>query len=93
MHQVADDLQELLGAIGLKVLRAGAHLTSHEMIPVSSDDADIIVFTPERADLLLRIDPEFIRQVCLVIVDEAHHIEQGPRGISAENFICGDCAK
>jgi replicative superfamily II helicase len=76
-----------LSGIGLHVLRAGSHLVAHESIPMSSDDADVIVFTPERADLLLRIDPDFLQQVCLVVVDEAHHIEQGSRGVLLEFYL------
>src|SRR5207245_27808 len=64
-----------------------SHLVAHSTIPLSSDDADVIVFTPERADLLLRIDPEFLQQVCLAVVDEAHHIEQGSRGILLEFYL------
>jgi superfamily II DNA/RNA helicase len=87
VHQVGDDLQAALVGLGLSVLKAGAHLVAHDRIPISSDDADVIVFTPERADLLLRIDPAFLRRVCLVIVDEAHHIEQGPRGVLLEFYL------
>ncbi len=87
VQQVGDDLSESLVGLGLRVLKAGAHLVVHEMIPISSDDADVLVFTPERADLLLRIDPEFLELVCLVVVDEAHHIEQGSRGILLEFYL------
>jgi hypothetical protein len=87
VHQVSDDLQESLSGLGLNVLKAGAHLVAHDRMPISSDDADVIVFTPERADLLLRIDPEFLQSVCLVVVDEAHHIEQGPRGVLLEFYL------
>lgn len=87
VHQVSDDLQVSLGGLGLKVLKAGAHLVAHDRMPISSDEADVIVFTPERADLLLRIDPAFLKRVCLVVVDEAHHIEQGPRGVLLEFYL------
>ncbi|MCA1549696.1 DEAD/DEAH box helicase [Bradyrhizobium sp. BRP19] len=87
VHQVSEDLQTSLGGVGLKVLKAGAHLVAHDRMPISSDEADVIVFTPERADLLLRIDPAFLKRVCLVVVDEAHHIEQGPRGVLLEFYL------
>ena len=59
------------------MLKAGAHLIVHDAIPIVSDDADVIVFTPERADLLLRIDRKFLKQVCLVVVDEARSYRTG----------------
>ncbi|WP_441228859.1 DEAD/DEAH box helicase [Tardiphaga sp. 20_F10_N6_6] len=87
VHQVGDDLQEALVGLGRKVLKAGAHLIVHDAIPIVSEDADVIVFTPERADLLLRIDPKFLKEVCLIVVDEAHHIEQGSRGVLLEFYL------
>ncbi|TJW03262.1 MAG: DEAD/DEAH box helicase [Mesorhizobium sp.] len=86
VHQVAADLYQALQGIGLSVVEAGAHLIDHERIPLSSE-AEVLVFTPERADMLLRVDQEFLDKVCLVIVDEAHHIEQGSRGVLLEFYL------
>jgi superfamily II DNA/RNA helicase len=51
------------------------------------DDCSIAVLTPEKADLLLRLGDEFTTKVSLIIVDEAHHIEQGNRGILLELYL------
>lgn len=48
---------------------------------------DLLIFTPEKADLLLRIEPGLLQQTKLVIVDEAHHIEAGTRGILLEFYL------
>ena len=47
----------------------------------------VIVLTPEKADLLLRLGSAFLGNVELVIVDEAHHIESGTRGILLEMYL------
>ena len=87
VHQVAQDLASSLGEIGLVVAELGAHLTVHEQLAGAGQDARVLVFTPERADLLMRVDPAFISAVDLVVIDEAHHIEQGSRGILLEFYL------
>jgi replicative superfamily II helicase len=89
VHQVWADLHGALAKIGTKVFEAGAHLVSHEMLPTASEDADVLVFTPARADLLLRVNTEFLDEVVLVIVDEAHHIEQESRSVLLEFYLAG----
>lgn len=88
VHQVSRDLAESLGKVGINVRELGAHLTVHEQLS-SPDESDIqvLVFTPERADLLLRVDHEFVKNIAVVLVDEAHHIEQGSRGILLEFYL------
>lgn len=87
VHQVAFDLSTSLNPAGIIVRELGAHLTIHEQLGVDSEDAQVLVFTPERADLLMRVDKQFIKSIGLVIVDEAHHIEQGTRGILLEFYL------
>ena len=85
--QVAQDLSASLSVSGKQVVSLGAHLTLSDTLASSAQEADVIVFTPEKADLLLRVDPELLSRVGLVIVDEAHHIEQGTRGVLLEFYL------
>ncbi|WP_082727839.1 DEAD/DEAH box helicase [Burkholderia mayonis] len=87
VHEVWSDLSASLSGIGANVFEAGGHLTAHENLGATSGLPDVIIFTPERADLLLRVDPEFLKQTSVVIVDEAHHIEQGSRGVLLEFYL------
>ncbi|CAB3690643.1 DEAD/DEAH box helicase [Paraburkholderia rhynchosiae] len=87
VHEVWSDLSVSLSGIGANVFEAGGHLTAHESLGATAGSPDVIVFTPERADLLLRVDPEFLESTSLVIVDEAHHIEQGSRGVLLEFYL------
>ena len=86
VSQVGRDLKKSLSSLGISVAAVGAQLTVHEHFS-DPTDCHTLVFTPEKADLLLRIQPNFIQSVGLVIVDEAHHIEQGARGILLEFYL------
>ena len=85
--QIARDLSSSLSGAGKRIVSLGSHLTLSDSLVASAEDADVIVFTPEKADLLLRVDQELLSRVGLVIVDEAHHIEQGTRGILLEFYL------
>ena len=85
--QVAHELSEALNRVNKKVLALGAHLALHPIENLDPETADVLVFTPEKADLIMRIMPESLSEVGLVIVDEAHHIEQGTRGILLEFYL------
>lgn len=50
-------------------------------------ECSVAVLTPEKADLLLRLGLEFMLNTSLVIVDEAHHIENGTRGVLLELYL------
>jgi superfamily II DNA/RNA helicase len=85
--QVARELSEALKGVNKKVLALGSHLALHPVENLDPETGDVLVFTPEKADLIMRIMPESLSQVGLVIVDEAHHIEQGTRGILLEFYL------
>ena len=85
--QVAADLDRVFQPLGIKVGALGSHLTYHELVVGDPLEMDILVFTPEKADLIMRIDAELLGQVDLVIIDEAHHVEAGTRGILLEFYL------
>lgn len=88
VHQVSSDLHRSLNGIGIEVLSVTAQLTS-----IDEDEEDeiavaaVLVLTPEKADLLLRIGAKFLKEVALVVVDEAHHLEEGTRGVLLELYL------
>lgn len=85
--QIAKGLSASLSPLGIAVAALGASLTIEDHMVRDASVADLLVFTPEKADLLLRVAPELIEKTGLVIVDEAHHIEQGTRGIILEFYL------
>lgn len=48
---------------------------------------DILVLTPEKLDLLLRVGHPAVQKLSLVIADEAHNISEGPRGARLELLL------
>lgn len=51
------------------------------------EEASVIVLTPEKADMLLRLGLGLFEDLSLVIVDEAHHLESSTRGILLEMYL------
>jgi replicative superfamily II helicase len=62
-----------------------------ELNPIESDilkgDFNILVTTPEKLDLLLRRDHESVRELSLIVVDEAHNIADDERGAKLEMLL------
>jgi DEAD/DEAH box helicase/Helicase conserved C-terminal domain len=88
VYQVATDLGHALEESGARVLAVTPQLVA---LAAEEDDAvqeaDVLVLTPEKADLLLRIGAEALEEVAMVIIDEAHHIENDTRGILLELYL------
>lgn len=88
VHEVTASLKAFFGDIDVQVTSISAQL-----VQLSSDEAerlakhDVLVLTPEKADLLLRLSGAFLSRVKLVVVDEAHHIESGTRGALLEFYL------
>jgi replicative superfamily II helicase len=86
--EVSNDLGRALKNADLKVLGVGPQLVAP--LPNEArviDECDVAVLTPEKADLLLRLGSDFLTRVELVIIDEAHHIEAGSRGVLLELYL------
>lgn len=63
---------------------------TYEMDPFEQQlaaDADILIVTPEKLDLLLRADSDFLNNVRLFILDEGHIIKEKKRGIKFELLL------
>jgi hypothetical protein len=88
VRQVTQDLAKTLKEIGIEVLSVTPQLVALEDREDDSlQQADVLVLTPEKADLLIRIKAAVMDDVALVIIDEAHHIENGTRGVLLELYL------
>jgi superfamily II DNA/RNA helicase len=88
IHQVSSDLDASLKPVGTTVMAIRPQITALDNDEATEvADASVLVLTPEKADLLLRIGAEFLTEVKLVVVDEAHHIEDGTRGVLLELYM------
>jgi len=88
VSEVANALNESLAPLDYVVLAISAQLVDLEdREKAGLDSASVIVMTPEKADMLLRLGAEFLQSVTLVVIDEAHHIEFGTRGALLELYL------
>lgn len=88
VYEVSSDLKAALEPLGFEVLALSAQMS--QLLPEDEnefDEASVVVLTPEKADLLLRISQDTLNEVNLVIIDEAHHIEASTRGILLELYL------
>ncbi len=88
VNEVWLDLNKTLSSLDYQVIKVTPQIISldpeeNEKISACS----VAVLTPEKADLLLRISSDFVESSSLIIVDEAHHIEAGTRGVLLELYL------
>ena len=88
VYEVTNNLSAFLND-----LQVGVIAISPQLVELDSeergllDEVSVIVLTPEKADLLLRLGETFFKNTSLVIIDEAHHIESGTRGLLLEMYL------
>ncbi|WP_437578349.1 DEAD/DEAH box helicase [Sorangium sp. So ce887] len=85
VHEITKSLREFFDREGVEVASISpqiTRLTTEEEQRLASKS--VIVMTPEKADLLLRLSTTVLDRMKLVVVDEAHHIESGTRGALLE---------
>jgi superfamily II DNA/RNA helicase len=85
--EIEGSLKESFHALGVRVseLYGGFELSPIERLLM--DETRVVVATPEKVDVFLRINPEYLDQIRLVIIDEGHIISLSERGIHYEFFI------
>ncbi len=90
VNQVTLDLRTDFANFHPKVVVEQA-VPAFEMNPTEerllAGDADILVTTPEKLDLLIRKDHPVTRDIALIIADEAHNISDRSRGARLELLL------
>ena len=88
VYEVSTSLSAALQRRNFTVRAISAQLIDLDIDERNSlEECAVAVLTPEKADMLLRLGDDFINQASLVIVDEAHHIEDGARGALLELYL------
>lgn len=88
VYEVASRLSTSLQSLGIDVIAVTPQLLEMDEDESSRvGESQVIVLTPEKADMLLRLGEDFFSELCVVIVDEAHHIESSTRGILLEMYL------
>lgn len=88
VHEVWSNLNSAFEELGYKAVQVTPQITElNDDEKEKIFDCSIAVLTPEKADLLLRLDQEFNKSVSLIIIDEAHHLESNTRGVLLELYL------
>ena len=88
VYEVSTRLSESLSKLDFLV-----KAVTPALVDLDGDEAEaittssVLVLTPEKADLLVRISADSFQRTRVVVVDEAHHIESGTRGILLEMYL------
>ena len=88
VYEVSTRLSETLSKLDLRVTAvtpALVDLEEEEEEAITS--SSVLVLTPEKADLLVRLSADSFQRTRVAIVDEAHHIESQTRGILLEMYL------
>jgi DEAD/DEAH box helicase len=87
VYEVEANLKKALAPFGYQVTAVTPQLVETDDEETERiDESAVLVLTPEKADMLLRIRGVF-EDLALVIIDEAHHIESSTRGILLEMYL------
>ena len=88
VYEVSKRLSENLSAVDVRVTAVTPALVDlDEEEEKAITDSSVLVLTPEKADLLVRLSAASFGRTRLAIVDEAHHIESGTRGVLLEMYL------
>ena len=84
--EIADNLSESLSDIAT-IVRSGDNYAAHEYVRMGRCEMGVFVVTPERLSYLLRHDAISLCDLGLLVVDEAHLLEQTERGVRLELLL------
>ena len=87
VSEIESTLIAVLGDLGFQVSTALGGFETDEIELFLSQNADVLVTTPEKLDLLVRLTPEYASQVQLVILDEGHILEDRRRGVKYDMLL------
>jgi superfamily II DNA/RNA helicase len=77
----------LLNDLGYQISSVTGAYESDDFEELLIRDADVLVITPEKLDLLLRVKPDFLAKVQLIVLDEAHIVHDQRRGMKYELLL------
>ena len=85
--ELEQSLFNLFGDLGFRVSSILGSYESDEFEQQLISDADILVATPEKLDLVLRIEPRFLDNVRLFVMDEGQIVHDERRGVKFELLL------
>lgn len=85
--EVEKTLGALLGDLGFRVSSVIGSYETDEFEDFLLRTADVLIVTPEKLDLVLRLRPEILQQIKLIVLDEVHVMDDSSRGPKFELLL------
>ena len=85
--EVERSMGSVLNDLGYRVSSVIGSYESDEFEEFLLQTADLLILTPEKLDLVLRLRPEISDQVKLIVLDEVHIMDDTNRGIKFELLL------
>ena len=85
--EVEKTLGSLLVDLGYKVSSIVGSYETDEFESFMLESADVLIVTPEKLDLIVRVHPEIAERIKLIVLDEVHVVDDDSRGIKYEMLI------
>ena len=87
VYEVQQNFSNLFGDMGFKVSSLSGNYETDELEQAIAANTDVLVTTPEKLDLLFRINQNLLGDVRLFIIDEGQIISNARRGVKFEFLI------
>jgi superfamily II DNA/RNA helicase len=85
--EVERTLGTILSDLGFRVSSVIGSYETDEFEDFLLRTADVLIVTPEKLDLVLRLHPEILQQIKLIVLDEVHMIDDPSRGPKFELLL------
>ena len=85
--EVERNMGSVLNDLGYRVSSVIGSYESDEFEEFLLRTADLLILTPEKLDLVLRLRPDISDQIKLVVLDEVHIMDDASRGIKFELLL------
>ena len=85
--EVEITLGSILSDLGYRVSSVVGSYEDDEFEDFLMRTADVLIVTPEKLDLLLRLRPEISQEIKLLVLDEVHVLDDEQRGIKFELLL------
>src|SRR6266487_6240676 len=77
VNEIEDRLADTLGALGYRVSNLAGGFEFDSLQNFLAVESDVLVTTPEKADLLFRTHPEYFENISTIVIDEGHMLDEG----------------
>lgn len=85
--EIERTLGSVLNDLGYRVSSVVGSYETDEFEDFLLRTADLIIVTPEKLDLVLRVRPEIAEKIKLIVLDEVHVLDDAHRGIKFEFLL------